>query len=106
RFHGPVRVREALASSFNLPAVELTSRLGVAALLGTLRLAGFGSLKRPPEFYGLGLALGNGDVTLLELANGYRALANRGLWRPVRWRGTAPGEQAEPGRAAAPAPPA
>ena len=35
------------------------------------------------EYYGLGLALGNGDVTLLELANGYRALANGGVWRPV-----------------------
>jgi penicillin-binding protein 1C len=98
RFHGPVRVREALASSFNLPAVELTNRLGAAALLGTLRQGGFGSLKRPPEYYGLGLALGNGDVTLLELANGYRALASGGLWRPVRWRVTAPGEQAVPGR--------
>ena len=98
RFHGPVRVRDALASSFNLPAVELTSRLGPASLLSTLRQAGFTSLRRTPEYYGLGLALGNGDVTLLELANGYRALASGGLWRPVRWRLTAPGEPAEPGR--------
>ena len=29
--------------------------------------------------------LGNGDVTLLELANGYRAIASGGVWRPVRW---------------------
>ena len=28
RFHGPVRAREALASSYNLPAVELADRLG------------------------------------------------------------------------------
>jgi penicillin-binding protein 1C len=85
RFHGPVRAREALASSFNLPAVELASRLGVAELLATLRRAGFTSLDRDAAHYGLGLALGNGDVTLLELANGYRALANGGVWRPVRW---------------------
>ena len=32
------------------------------------------------------LALGNGDVTLIELANGYRALANGGEWRPWTWR--------------------
>jgi penicillin-binding protein 1C len=85
RYHGPVRAREALASSFNVPAVELASRLGVAELLATLRRAGFSSLGRDPQHYGLGLALGNGDITLLELANGYRAIANGGAWRPVRW---------------------
>ena len=98
RFHGPVRLREALASSFNIPAVELAKRLGPGSLLVTLRRAGFESLSRSPDYYGLGLALGNGDVTLLELANGYRAIANGGVWRPVRWRTSAPDEPAEPGR--------
>ena len=86
RFHGPVRAREALASSYNIPAVELTERLGAPALLRTLRDAGFASLDHSPGFYGLGLALGNGDVTLVELANGYRALANGGVWTPYTWR--------------------
>jgi penicillin-binding protein 1C len=85
RFHGPVRAREALASSYNIPAVELAERLGIGSLYRTLHLAGFSSLDHGAEYYGLGLALGNGDVTLLELANGYRALANGGLWTPVRW---------------------
>jgi penicillin-binding protein 1C len=86
RFRGPVRAREALASSYNVPAVDLASRVGAGALLHTLHLAGFESLKRDAEYYGLGLALGNGDVTLIELANGYRALANGGVWRPWSWR--------------------
>ncbi|HKU62737.1 MAG TPA: penicillin-binding protein 1C [Gemmatimonadales bacterium] len=98
RYHGPVRAREALASSYNVPAVELASRLGVGTLLHTLRLAGFGSLGRSADHYGLGLALGNGDVTLLELANGYRALANGGVWRPVAWRASDPDRAPEPGR--------
>jgi len=85
RYHGPVRAREALASSFNVPAVGLAERLGVGTLLHGLQQAGFISLGGSPEFYGLGLALGNGDVSLLELANGYRALANGGSWSPVRW---------------------
>jgi penicillin-binding protein 1C len=85
RFHGPVRAREALGSSFNLPAVELANRLGPAELLLVLQRAGFSSLRRDASHYGLGLALGNGDVTLLELANGYRALASGGVFRPVRW---------------------
>jgi penicillin-binding protein 1C len=91
RFRGPVRAREALASSYNVPAVELASSLGVGALLQTLRLAGFESLTRDAEYYGLGLSLGNGDVTLIELANGYRALANAGTWQPWTWRLTSGG---------------
>src|SRR5207244_2427210 len=61
-FHGPVRAREALASSYNVPAIELTDRVGAASLLGTLQLAGFASLARAADYYGLGLALGNGAV--------------------------------------------
>ena len=83
-FHGPVRAREALASSYNVPAIELTDRVGAASLLRTLQLAGFASLARAADYYGLGLALGNGDVTLLELANAYRMLANGGVWRSHR----------------------
>ena len=54
-----------------------------AACSHLLREAGFASLDRSAEYYGLGLALGNGDVTLLELANGYRALAQRRRLAPV-----------------------
>jgi penicillin-binding protein 1C len=60
--------------------------VGASSLLETLHRAGFASLRRSADHYGLGLALGNGDVTLLELANAYRSLANGGVWRPYRWR--------------------
>jgi penicillin-binding protein 1C len=85
RYHGPVRAREALASSYNVPAVGLADQIGFATLHNGLRQAGFASLDRSADYYGLGLSLGNGDVTLLELANGYRALANGGEWRPWSW---------------------
>ncbi len=101
RFHGPVRAREALGSSFNVPAVELAHRLGVGGLLAALHRAGFASLDRGAEHYGLGLALGNGEVTLLELANAYRALANGGRWRPARFRAAPPAyspDRDDPGR--------
>ena len=88
RFRGPTRMREALASSYNVPAVEVASALGAGTLLQTLRLAGFESLRRDAEYYGLGLSLGNGDVTLIELANAYRALANGGEWQPWTWHHT------------------
>ena len=102
RFHGPVRAREALASSFNVPAIALTDRLGAGSLLEVLHAAGFASLRRSAEYYGLGLALGNGDVTLLEMANGYRSLANGGEWRPWRWSVDAPDASAASPASAAP----
>jgi penicillin-binding protein 1C len=81
-YHGPVPLREALASSYNVPAVRLAREMGPAALLRTLRDAGFHSLDQPPSHYGLGLALGNGGVQLLELARAYAGLARSGT-RPV-----------------------
>ena len=96
RFHGPVRAREALASSYNVTAVELADRIGASALLETLHRAGFVSLTRSPDHYGLGLALGNGEVSLIELANGYRALVAGGEWRP--WRARSGPETRPPGR--------
>ena len=55
QFHGPVRARDALGSSYNVPAVELAERIGVSSLLATLHDAGFASLDHSPEYYGLGL---------------------------------------------------
>ncbi|MBI5240764.1 MAG: penicillin-binding protein 1C [Elusimicrobia bacterium] len=80
RFHGPVRAREALACSYNIPAVRVAARLGVARLLEGLRGFGLESLRESPDHYGLGLVLGNGEVSLLELVNAYAALARGGAW--------------------------
>lgn len=91
--HGKVRLRVALASSLNLPALRLAREATPAALLARLRLAGF-RLPLGPDFYGVGLALGDGEVSLLELAAAYAALADGGLHRPARlWKGQAPGEE-------------
>ncbi len=83
QFRGPVRARVALASSLNVPAVQLTDSVGASAFLEVLHKAGFASLTRSADYYGLGLSLGNGEVTLLELANAYRMLANAGQFTPV-----------------------
>ncbi|MDP2864852.1 MAG: penicillin-binding protein 1C, partial [Elusimicrobiota bacterium] len=84
-YHGPVRLREALACSYNIPAVRLAVKTGLAAFLAKLKDFGFESLDKPAEFYGEGLALGNGEVTLLELVNAYAALARGGVWLPARF---------------------
>lgn len=90
-YHGPVRLREALACSYNVPAVRLAQRYGAAAFLAKLRDFGFDSLDREAQHYGEGLALGNGEVRLLELAGAYAALARGGVWMPVRWDMSGPG---------------
>ena len=84
RFHGPVRLREALASSLNVPAVWTANEVGVAPLLDRLHEVGFRSLEATADHYGPGLALGDGEVTLLELTNAYAALARGGVWERTR----------------------
>lgn len=93
RHRGQVSLRVALASSLNLPALRLAEALGPPQVLAKLRLAGL-DLPLGPEHYGLGLALGDGEVSLFELTQAYAALAQGGFWAPARlWRGQA----AQPG---------
>ena len=79
KYHGPIRLRSALASSYNIPAVSVLQRLGPDLLYRRLKDLEFASLEQTPEFYGGGLTLGNGEVTLLELTRAYACLARKGL---------------------------
>jgi len=79
KFHGRIRLRSALASSYNVPAVEVLQTLGPDLLYRRLRDLGFANLRGSPGFYGVGLTLGNGEVTLLELVRAYAALARGGI---------------------------
>ncbi len=83
RFSGPVRVRYALANSLNAPAVHVLSSLGVGAFLQRLHELGFTHLTKPPSYYGLGLTLGGGEVSLWELAGAYVTLARGGSAVPL-----------------------
>ncbi len=79
RFAGPVRVRIALADSLNVPAVRVLERVGVASFLSRLHALGFSHLRQDADFYGLGLGLGGGEVSLYELARAYVTLARGGV---------------------------
>jgi penicillin-binding protein 1C len=72
-------VRTSLAGSLNVPAVRTLMLAGLERFHERLRLLGITSLAEAPEFYGWSLALGSGDVSLQELANAYRTLANGGM---------------------------
>jgi len=78
KLRGPVRLREALGNSLNVPAVWTAEQVGVDALLQRLRELGFDTLVEGASYYGPGLALGDGEVTLLELTAAYAPFANGG----------------------------
>lgn len=82
-FKGWVSVRTALASSLNVPAVRTLVMVTPHRLQKVLVALGL-PLTESGDFYGYSLALGSADVTLLTLANAYRALANGGAPSPVR----------------------
>lgn len=78
RFHGPVLARQALGSSFNVPAVKVLQHIGVDELIRQARELGITTFSAEDEF-GLALTLGGGEVSLLELTAAYGAFANGGL---------------------------
>lgn len=86
RFAGPVIPRIALAQSLNVPAVRVLQRVGVDAFLERLRTLGMRDLQRAPEYYGLGLTLGAGEVRLADLAHAYFVMARAGNAIPLRYR--------------------
>jgi penicillin-binding protein 1C len=90
QFKGWVSVRQALGSSLNVPAVRTLVMVSPDAFFAQLRRLGL-ALRESGGYYGYSLALGSGEVRLLELANAYRALANGGRVSPVAY---APGARA------------
>ncbi len=84
-FSGPRTIREALGNSKNLPALFMTSQLGEAKVLEHLRRFGFSTLTQEASYYGVGLALGNGEVNLWDITQAYSTLANLGVSRPASY---------------------
>jgi penicillin-binding protein 1C len=81
--YGPLRLRDALGNSLNIPAIRTIQFLGADKFLLLLRQLGMLSLTAHSDYYGDGLALGNGGITLFELVQAYATLANQGLFRPL-----------------------
>ncbi len=83
RFHGNVTLREALASSYNVPAVKILASLGVDNMTQMGQKMGINSWTDPQRF-GLSLTLGGGEVKMTELATVYGTLANQGKKVPLQ----------------------
>ncbi len=77
RFRGSVTLREALASSYNIPAVKLLAELGVNDLIDQGEAMGITTWQDRRRF-GLSLTLGGGEVLMTDMAKLYSTFANLG----------------------------
>ncbi|HEX5691845.1 MAG TPA: PBP1A family penicillin-binding protein [Roseiflexaceae bacterium] len=79
-WHGPQRLRMALANSLNIPAVKALEFVGVENFVELAHRLGITTLNDPAR-YGLAMALGAGEVRLLDLTNVYNTFRNGGRRR-------------------------
>ncbi|HMQ30181.1 MAG TPA: transglycosylase domain-containing protein [Chloroflexaceae bacterium] len=81
-FHGPMRLRMALANSLNIPAVKALEHVGVEGFVEQMSRLGVTTFDDPSRF-GLAMALGSNEVRLLELAGAYNAMRGGRYVPPV-----------------------
>ena len=77
KYHGPQRLRLALARSYNAPAVWMLSRVGIKNVINTAHRMGINTLNA--DYYGLSLTLGGGEVRLVDMTYAFSVLANGGV---------------------------
>jgi len=81
KYRGPVQMRYALANSLNVPAVKTIALVGVRDVLSLGYDMGMKSLEPTAQTLsrvGLSLALGGGEIRLVELTGAYSAFLNEG----------------------------
>lgn len=79
---GTVTAADALVLSLNLPFVQLLERVGVGRFGTTLRALGCQNMAAADASFGLGMAIGNVHVSLVELVGAYACLARGGVYLP------------------------
>lgn len=77
-FHGTVQMRQALANSYNIPAVKMLALNGINDFIATASAMGISTFKDPSQ-YGLSLTLGGGEVKMLDMAVAFGVFANSGI---------------------------
>ncbi len=79
-YRGSVTASDALVLSLNLPFLQLLERIGVTRFGTLLRSMGCSYINENDSTYGLGMAIGNVDVSLVELVGAYGSIARNGIW--------------------------
>ncbi|KKP60622.1 MAG: Penicillin-binding protein [Candidatus Roizmanbacteria bacterium GW2011_GWC2_34_23] len=84
KFHGKVPLRYALANSYNIPAVRTLNNIGVNSFIDFATKMGI-STWNDKSRYGLSLTLGGGEVTMVDMAEAFGVLANKGYKIPINY---------------------
>ncbi|MBI2474463.1 MAG: PBP1A family penicillin-binding protein [Candidatus Taylorbacteria bacterium] len=77
-FKGPIKLKNALAESRNIPAIKVLYLTGLRDAIDLATDMGIKSLGQPDQ-YGLTLVLGGGEVSLLDMTGAYSVFANEGV---------------------------
>ena len=86
RFYGVQSVRTSLASSLNIPAVKSLYLGGIPEFINTAKDMGITTYTRPADEYGLSMALGAGEVRMVDMVNAFSAFPTNGKhYEPVYW---------------------
>lgn len=93
-FNGPIKARDALVQSRNIPAIYLANQLKNPTLYQLLGHAHV-LLPRSEAYYGLSIALGGVEVSMQELVSLYAMLVNDGRGYPLRFTEEAKSLQGE-----------
>lgn len=81
RFHGPISIRTALGSSYNVPAVKMLALVGIPQMISVAKDLGITTFGDPGN-YGLSLTLGGGGVRLIDMMSVYGTFASNGTKHP------------------------
>lgn len=77
-FHGVVQSRFALGNSYNIPAVKQLAVVKVEDFIASASAMGLTTFKDDPDRYGYSLALGGGEVKMVDMATAFGVLSNSG----------------------------
>lgn len=85
-YSGLVRIEDALARSLNIPFINLLDQIGIEKFLGMVGQTGVSRILKSPGYYGLSVAAGGIELSAMEIAGLYTALAREGSFLPLSWR--------------------
>lgn len=84
-FHGFVTLEYALDHSLNIPAVKSLKELGKEKLISKLVSCDFSQIRKDQNKLGLSMILGGCGTSLEQLTGLFAAIANNGLYEPLRF---------------------
>lgn len=86
RDYGPVSIRLALGNSLNVSAVKMLNQLGVSDFYNFLVESEILEYKdKGAETFGLGLAIGNPEIKMTNLAQAFGIFGNGGVFKSLKF---------------------